>query len=124
MSKNISCEASAKLQQLKSLPPNWDSYGSCPIQPEVIEMASSLLTGLAKLDMPEPHIVPVPGGGIQFEWENSERGLEIEILPDKSIEYLLLEKEGMDEGRIDQDDKLAEIVRCVDWVMTCEGKSK
>jgi hypothetical protein len=33
-------------------------------------------------------IVPVPGGGIQFEWQVDGKELEIEIRADGEIEYL------------------------------------
>jgi hypothetical protein len=40
---------------------------------------------------PVPRILPVSGGGIQFEWENGKRELEIEFRPDMNIEFLLAE---------------------------------
>jgi hypothetical protein len=35
-----------------------------------------------------PTVCPVTGGGYSLTWQRSERGLEIEILPDGTAEYL------------------------------------
>ena len=77
--------------QFQSLRDNWDSYGSRPPSFDVILAASRLILNITLDDPPKPRIVPVPGGGIQFEWEKGRRELEIEVRPDGSIEYLKIE---------------------------------
>lgn len=73
------------------LPTNWDSYGSIPPLPKVVKNAERLLMAIKFEDLPVPHIVPVSGGGIQLEWSISSRELELEIMPDGSVEYLEVE---------------------------------
>lgn len=108
--------ARKKLEALSSLEENWNSYGSRPIQPEARELTAKLLSDLVKTDMPEPQIFPVSGGGIQLEWENSRCELEIEVLPDKSIEYLIVDEEGrMCEGKILQYNNFVEVACLTKW---------
>lgn len=90
-----------KVADLAELPEGWDSYGSRQIQQAAIERVSDVLNTLSCLNLPLPQIFPVPGGGIQIELRQDGRELEIEILPDGSIEYLLVLADGeMSEGAI------------------------
>lgn len=73
------------------LPVDWDSYGSIPPLPKVVKNAEKLLMAIKFEDLPVPHIVPVSGGGIQIEWSAASRSLELEIMPDGSVEYLEIE---------------------------------
>jgi hypothetical protein len=83
-------KAIQKIAGFERLPNNWDSYGSPRISEEVIERAIEFV--MASFDRgPSPRILPVSGGGIQFEWENDNRELEIEFTPDLNIEILLAE---------------------------------
>ena len=83
-------KAIQKIAGFEQLPQNWDSYGSPKISAEVIDCAIELVTNSFDRG-PAARILPVSGGGIQFEWENGERELEIEFRPDLNIEYLLAE---------------------------------
>lgn len=58
-----------------------DSYGSPPINMLALRGAARLLAHLAQDAPVQPTIVPVPGGGIQLEWQVGQRGLEIEVRP-------------------------------------------
>jgi len=90
-----------QISELAQLADNWDSYGSPPLQPAAIEHASEALDCLSTLQLPSPQIFPVPGGGIQLEFEKDRRELQIEFLPDGSIEYLKIASNGeMLEGSI------------------------
>ncbi len=90
--------AENQISELAKLPENWDGYNSRPIQPATIEQAHSFLFKLVNLHLPQPDIFPVPGGGIQFEFQSQTRELEIEILPDGQIEFLTIEDGQMTEG--------------------------
>jgi hypothetical protein len=61
---------------------DWDSYGSPPITDGARRAAIDLILLLSTLDLPHADVVPVPGGGIQFEWELDSRELELELAPD------------------------------------------
>jgi hypothetical protein len=92
-----------ELHKLKELPENWDSYGSPRIKDVSVKTTADLLINLAKLGMPKPYLFPVSGGGLQLEWQQSNRELEIEVLPDGRIEYLKVYEDGkMTESTIDK----------------------
>ncbi|MGH9833350.1 MAG: hypothetical protein ACREBD_11345 [Blastocatellia bacterium] len=104
-----------KIAELAKLQENWDSYGSRPIQGAAIERTIELLRELSKFDLPLPQIFPVPGGGIQLEWQNAKCELEIEVRSDGSVEFLIVDEEGkMREGPITPD-TLTEIYRLAHW---------
>lgn len=79
--------------QLAALSPDWDSYGSPPPSPHTILKALELLRELERFDHApaEPEVAPTSGGGVAFEWQFGHRALELEILPDTSLEYLQVE---------------------------------
>jgi hypothetical protein len=83
---------------------DWDSYGSLPPSMKAIDVSLHLVRKIAELDLgdlPVPHVAPVPGGGIQFEWRVGDRELELEILPDGAIESLRAERgEPLDEAAL------------------------
>jgi len=84
-------DAVKRILQFQLLRDNWDSYGGHPPSFDVILTAYSVVRNITLDDPPKPSIVPVPGGGIQFEWRKGRRELEIEVRPDGSIEYLKIE---------------------------------
>lgn len=98
-------EIEKEVQSLKKMPENWDSYGSSAIANTASEKVEKLLPLLARLGMSKPNLFPVSGGGLQLEWEKDDRELEIEILPNGTIEYLKVFSDGkMEEGKaIDED---------------------
>jgi len=90
-----------RLNEILSLPENWDSYGSSPPTQDAANTAMNLLTGIDIDYFVAPRVVPVSGGGLQLEWEVGTRGLELEILNDGSVEYLTTERrESYGEGPI------------------------
>ena len=76
-----------ELDVLRNLSPNWDSYGSPPLTDAAYTRARNFLLSLTNEAKP-PIIVPVSGGGVQFEWESHGRELEVEFLQNGEIEYL------------------------------------
>jgi hypothetical protein len=99
-------DALRAISDLMQLDDNWDSYGSPRIQRAAVERAVQVLRAADKQDPPPPRIVPVSGGGLQIEWAAGARELEVEMLPDGSIEFLRVEGNEMTEaplppGRVD-----------------------
>src|SRR5262245_13563003 len=83
-------EALTELSRIARLPENWDGYGSPPLSQKAREQAADLIDSLASNAPPSsPHIAPVPGGGLQFEWDYLGRYMELEILPNGNLEFLL-----------------------------------
>ena len=93
-------KAKYDLNRLATLPENWDSYGS-PSIPEVLyKNAENFLRSLEVEDIEPPFVAPVSGGGIQFEWQNKARELEIEFVQPNVFGYLkIIGDEPIDEGQ-------------------------
>jgi hypothetical protein len=73
---------------LKRLGDNWDGEGSPRPSTIALDSASELLVSLPFEDLPTPFVSPTSLGGVQLEWNQNGRELEIEILPDGSLELL------------------------------------
>ncbi len=46
---------------------------------------------LQEFGLDPPHFVPVPGGGVQLEWELPRRELELEIRPSGDVDFLIVD---------------------------------
>jgi len=105
-----------RLKEISDYSDNWDSYGSPRLSRKAISQAKGFLLSLPA-EIREPMTVPVPCGGIQFEWQGDGRELEIEIRPDGRIEYLAVFEDGaMKEGEIlSVEDPIAQDL--VRWVL-------
>jgi hypothetical protein len=90
-----------RLNQVLSLPQNWDSYGSCPPTNTAANKAKRILTDIDIEYFLAPRVVPLSGGGLQLEWEIGPRSLELHIYEDGSLEFSTIER-GQDpkEGEI------------------------
>lgn len=105
------------INKLAKLPNDWDGYESRQPQRVSRARAVQLILAIEREQMPIPYVYPVPGGGIQFEWQTSTRELEIEILPDGSVEFLtVLEGNEMKEGCLSLD-QVGEVERLVYWLI-------
>jgi len=116
-------EAHRSVSRLALLPDNWDGEGSPAPKPVVIEEALRVLSEIEPYEMPMAQIGPVPGGGLGIEWRLGERDLNLEILPDGSIEYLKSEKtatgfdvDQMEDGQIPRD-QLAKVHQLARWLL-------
>ena len=102
--------------RLSNLPTNWDSYGSPPITPEARAQALRVLTLIEGVPSPIPQIGPVSGGGLQLEWSNGPRALELEVLPDGTVEFLrVYDDDKMEEGTIPTD-RVDRLRQQVNWL--------
>lgn len=91
-----------RLNELTELPNDWDSYGSPPVKFTNVSIALELLANLSIYNMPKPHVVPISGGGVQFEWADDDKELEIEVRANGSIEFLIVDsEENTTEGAIE-----------------------
>ncbi len=81
-------QAIKRLFQVAELPADWDSYGSPSPSKQAVSMAIWVIHAITLDDLPVPNVVPVPGGGIQVEWQCGARELELELLPDGTLEFL------------------------------------
>jgi|LGOV01.1.fsa_nt_gb hypothetical protein len=88
-----------RVVQLFDLPEDWDSYGGNVIEKHCIDRAVKILKYLIELrdrtgiSAPVPFVSPLSSGGIQIEWEEKERYLELSFLPESSeIEYFVSDR--------------------------------
>jgi len=110
----------SNLDTIKQLPDNWDSYGSPPLDAKLYNNAKFFLQWIfSQFIIPEPFVVPVAGGGVQFEWQSRGRELEIEFSEPDSIEYLLVfEDNEMVEGSIKNIIDTRAINDLIEWMIT------
>ena len=76
---------------------------ACPAPTVAAIHAAIIMLGMiAELsvhDLPSPGVFPVPGGGVQLEWQFGDRYLEIEFAPDGSAGYLAVSETGEKDER-------------------------
>lgn len=74
-----------KLQQglasLGELKPGWDSYDAKALDKRVLDEAHELLDIMFTPTKFFPAIVPLPNGGVQFEWQSDDLYFELSIDP-------------------------------------------
>jgi hypothetical protein len=88
-----------RVVQLFELSEDWDSYGGKVIERRCIDSAVKFLKYLIELQdrigisVPVPFVSPLSSGGIQIEWEEKERYLELNFLPESpEIEYFVSDR--------------------------------
>ncbi len=70
---------SPRLEELRRLKPNWNSYGAQEINPAVIDYVRSFLEEYGRGATHGPQIVPTNRGGIQIEWHRVDGDLDVQF---------------------------------------------
>lgn len=105
-----------RLAELAKLGPNWDSYGAEPISSHAIAIAYQLLfTIYSQISGPlrshiQPFAAPLSDGGIQLEWKGNRATLDIQIAPEGTFGYLLIEGEEPNQAYQEDDDVPGSII--------------
>src|SRR4051812_12390256 len=68
-----------RLNDLGSLPANWDGYGAPVIDRAILEAAQQFIRALPDDLAPRPQVVPMSGGNLQLEWHHGPKILELEF---------------------------------------------
>jgi uncharacterized phage-associated protein len=105
-------QARAKIAEYAELPVGWDGRQSPPLSDAARKRAAAIVPLIADV-IPLPHLAPVPGGGMQFEWSCGERSLELEIRPDGSVVYLRSQPGSFEEQTLRADEVAHDLA---DWV--------
>lgn len=69
-----------RIEELVTLPRNWDGYNGIAIPFSTAQFAVNLLESLSRGDVPPPSLVPGGDGSIQIEWHTEKLDIEIDIL--------------------------------------------
>ena len=67
-----------RLEQLGSLPANWDGEDANPIHPQTLNNCRSIIPVAVGI-LPKPEVDPNPNGTISFEWETPEGFAHLEV---------------------------------------------
>ena len=76
-----------ELNELLSLPVNWDGAGAVPVQLPAASAALRLMLQFMSDDRQFPAIVPTNTGGLQLEWHRRGVDLELRIEPNGRASY-------------------------------------
>ena len=84
-----------RIDRLRELKQNWDSYGANPVDSGSIEVAKHLVSMFAEvtgIDCPRVAASPVGYVSLSWEWRDHSRELDLEILPDGKLRYSYLDE--------------------------------
>ena len=87
----------ARLNELLTLGPGWDTYGAQAIEPSHVVDAVRLLVQLVPRNAPVPWIVPTAGRGVQLEWQKDDIDVEARV-DDNGAHIFVMDAAGEDEG--------------------------
>lgn len=79
-------ELRSTLKAFSHLGPNWDSYGSDPLDPHVIELAGRALDQAEKLGFVPAAICPTAQSGITIHFQKGEIEADFDVRPDCRME--------------------------------------
>jgi hypothetical protein len=68
-----------RIKELLELKQGWDTYDGQPVDPSTAVYALKLLSRVRTAMTPEPTVVPLSNGGLQFEWSINHSRLEIAV---------------------------------------------
>ena len=88
-------DALIRINELRALGDNWDSYGGVPPADQLLDFIEWLVAAASETlgsFFPVPHVNAASDGGVQLEWSNGDRELELEFGPmhdgESPVEYL------------------------------------
>jgi len=82
-----------RIAYLRTLEPNWDSYGSLTIEPDVAAIMGQIVDALVEAGHDDlvsmAEIFPVANGGMQIEFDGVTADVELEVEPDLRFGFLV-----------------------------------
>lgn len=106
-------EAFDKINELRNLQSNWDSYGADRVTDGAELSARWLMSYVNWQGIPSPTISALADGGIGMHWNIGARDLEIEIDPSGELTYLQSQAGTMKPGSVTKDN----VQDVVDWIL-------
>jgi hypothetical protein len=84
-----------RLDELSSLPEDWDSYGGLPPTARAVGAAGQLIVeATTHVGRAPSDVMPFPNGGLQVIWEQGQREFQVDVGPDGTLGYLDIERCG------------------------------
>jgi len=74
-----------RLNDLAELEPDWDSYGAAEVSEVAYKTTKKILHLLAYCNAEPPHLYPIVEGGIQLEWTDTKKSVEVDVASDGEI---------------------------------------
>jgi hypothetical protein len=68
-----------RIEELISLPSDWDAHGGVAVQPWAVVQALTLLDEVLPEDLFAPSLIPTHEGALALEWHTPTQSLEIEV---------------------------------------------
>ncbi len=114
----VAYRALSQLNAIAQLADDWDSYGSPRLSEELYSSAKKLVDLIQDAFVSQaPDVVPVSGGGVQFEWQYGGCELEIEFSSPFEVAYLkVFEDESMEEGVFSIEEMETEVRKLLSWL--------
>jgi hypothetical protein len=122
-------EALKRLERLRRLKPDWDSYDGLPPSEDTVEHAYLVLNDLVAAAesraavLPEPTVSPGARGTVQFSWKLNRKRFELEFsLMDNKARYEYLLCPEADDSTWEEDefvgvvDEHPAVVRFLSWI--------
>lgn len=102
-----------KLDGFRDLELNWNSYDGLPVDHDLISQGKALLESISISGISEPFLAPVSDGGINIEWDTTERFLSIKIR-EKGVRFFYINRRNKADkqgGEIEIDEGLDSILK-------------
>lgn len=91
----------ADLNSIARLPENWDSYGARRIPQRTLEHALQVIANLMDVGTPPPQVGATVAGGVEFEWNQHNGELEVQILTPYQVHAYFYNEETNEEWEDD-----------------------
>ncbi|SRR6266851_6812487 len=78
-------QAVGELNELLSLPQNWDTYGAPPVSYDAAELSLHVLTSVMRPQSRLPRIEPTASGGVSLEWFRNAVEVAIDVTPSRQV---------------------------------------
>jgi hypothetical protein len=89
--------------------PGWDSYEAKPTSPQLAAKLLNIFSDLMQEGSALPHITPLSDGGVQAEWHNQGKDLEIVVPADGDPTYYYFDQATNEEEEGDLDPNYARV---------------
>lgn len=105
-----------KIEELRALKPDWDSYGALAVNRVSLERAKAFIRAIPWDEgLPEPSPTASGVGNVCFCWAEKTFSMDLEILPDGTLDYYWCpEPDDLDNDRSSSTkdvDKIVELLR-------------